>query len=63
MPKNSARGMQGNNTNHIQRKFKEVFTMTIPTIQTIHHEEIIFGGLPGERKVIIDTALIDGKSA
>ena len=35
--------------------------MTIPTIQTIHHEEIIFGGLPGERKVIIDTALIDGK--
>lgn len=35
--------------------------MTIPTIKTIHHEEIIFGGLPGERKVIIDTALIDGK--
>ena len=35
--------------------------MTTPTIQTIHHEEIIFGGLPGERKVIIDTALIDGK--
>ena len=31
------------------------------TIPTIHHEEIIFGGLPGERKVIIDTALIDGK--
>ena len=35
--------------------------MTTPTIQTIHHEEIIFGGLPGERKVIIDAALIDGK--
>ena len=35
--------------------------MTTPTVQTIHHEEIIFGGLPGERKVIVDTALIDGK--